>query len=228
MPILPLDYPGAKILMDVTTPVEEAWRVKACKKEPWTVAYIERIPAGSWFVDVGANVGPYTLIAAARGLKVCAVEPGYENYAKLCKNLMINHWEERVIVAPAPLGARQGLEWFAYQDVRAGSAQHVLSPQNGADHSFHKMMVFVMTLDTMPCFDGNPVWCKIDVDGTELAVLQGGEHFLAHKDTKGLIIEMQPETTEKDVIQFMADHGWKLTARHQPEKRPACGEFERA
>ena len=226
MPILPLDYPGAKILMDVTTPIEEAWRVNSCKKEPWTVAYIERIPEGSWFVDVGANVGPYTLIAAARGLKVCAVEPGYENYAKLCKNLMINHWEERAIVCPAPLGAAQGLEWFRYQDVRAGSAHHVLGV--GGDHSFHKMMVFVMTLDSLPCFDGNPVWCKIDVDGTELSVLRGGEGFLAHKDTQGLIIEMQPDETEAPVTQFMADRGWKLTERHQPPGRPACGEFVRA
>ena len=47
-------------------PPQKAYRLNACRKEPWTVAFIEAMPANSRFWDIGANVGSYALVAAAR------------------------------------------------------------------------------------------------------------------------------------------------------------------
>ena len=94
MSVQALDYPE-RILIDVNSPVEREYRAKSCSKEPWTIAFIEAAPPNSWFVDVGANVGAYTLVAVKRNLRVIAIEPGYENYRSLCHNLSLNAWLDR-------------------------------------------------------------------------------------------------------------------------------------
>src|SRR5687768_12995904 len=90
MSVQQLDYPNRKILMEIETQVEQAFRVHSCSKEPWTIDLIERMEPGDVLYDVGANVGPYTLVAAALGHRVVAIEPGYQNYARLCHNLAMN------------------------------------------------------------------------------------------------------------------------------------------
>ena len=48
------------------------------------------------FVDVGANVGSYTLSAAKeykdKGVKIIAVEAHPDNYRALCRNIQINNF----------------------------------------------------------------------------------------------------------------------------------------
>src|SRR3990167_8594009 len=87
-----LDYAKVPIQMRVDTKIESDYRIVACKKEPWTVEFIEQQPLGSIFIDVGANVGSYTLIAVACGLRPVAIEPHFHSYAKLCENLALNDW----------------------------------------------------------------------------------------------------------------------------------------
>src|ERR671932_123659 len=57
-------------------------RLRPVAKEPWTVRWLERsLRDGDVLYDVGANVGAYSLIAAALGAQVVAIEPAYANYA---------------------------------------------------------------------------------------------------------------------------------------------------
>ena len=90
MTVETLDYPGAKILMEAETQQEMGYRIHSCQKEPWTVAMIERMQPGDVLYDIGANVGAYTLVAAALHHRVVAIEPGYANYARLCQNPTMN------------------------------------------------------------------------------------------------------------------------------------------
>lgn len=46
-----------------------------------------------WFIDVGANIGVYTLLAAETGAKVLAIEPHLKTYASLLKNIEINGYK---------------------------------------------------------------------------------------------------------------------------------------
>jgi hypothetical protein len=75
-----LDYEPAEILVGVTSRAEILSRLRPVAKEPWTVRWLERnIRTDDVLYDIGANVGAYTLIAAAlrrRGVRVVAVEPG--------------------------------------------------------------------------------------------------------------------------------------------------------
>ncbi len=59
------------------------FRSSPCAKEPETVEWIRSFPEGSVLWDVGASVGPYSLIAAALGHKVVAFEPFAPSYGHL-------------------------------------------------------------------------------------------------------------------------------------------------
>src|SRR5262245_23889981 len=66
--VVPLDYDAHSVRLLATSPMERKWRARSCKKEPWTVAWIEEsMGSGGVLYDVGANVGTFSLVAA----KVC-------------------------------------------------------------------------------------------------------------------------------------------------------------
>jgi hypothetical protein len=45
--VVPLDYAAHPIRLLATSPMERKWRARSCKKEPWTVAWIEESMTGA-------------------------------------------------------------------------------------------------------------------------------------------------------------------------------------
>lgn len=205
-----LDYPKAKLSMEATNQVEETYRVKACEKEPWTVQFIESIPAGAVFWDLGANVGPYTLIAAYRNLYTVAIEPGFNNYAALCRNLALNNLLDKALCLCQGVGAEAKLDWLHYHDLRAGGASHLLGGTR--KQSFHKQLIRVSPLDALVkglLFPPEqPHFVKIDTDGSELDVLKGAAASLDDPRFQGILTEMIEQRDE--IIALMNAAGWQL------------------
>lgn len=234
MSVQQLDYPGAKILMEIETQVEAAFRIHACEKEPWTVAMIERMQPGDVLYDIGANVGSYTLVAAARGLSVVAIEPGYENYSRLCHNLAMNvdpgqgldppqSWLRRVVAIHGALADKNGLAWLDFSDLRAGAGSHVFgSPQ---PLKFHRQPVATWALDDLVFALGlvAPTHIKIDVDGAEMLVLAGAHRTLQggpwpegvepHASPRELLIEIELER-EREIVETLTGMGWRASERY--------------
>ncbi len=235
MPVKPLDYAGARVEMDVSNEVEQTYRIGACAKEPWTVDFIESIPTGGTFWDIGACVGSYALIAVARGLRTVAVEPFFANYAGLCRNLALNNWLARCVTICGAVGTQTGWEWLHIQDMRSGAASHVLGGSKKL--FFHQHMVPVYSLDDLFAVvpeapEPGPHYLKIDVDGGEANVLAGGAEVLKRADLAGIMLEMQLDQ-EPELIRVLAAHGWKVAARYdqrdgQSIAGVAYARFERA
>ena len=83
-------YDKHPLFIYVSTHMEREWRVAPGAKEPWTVAWLDdSVRPGDVVYDIGANVGVFSLIAAAnldgQG-SVVAFEPGYANFSRLCEN----------------------------------------------------------------------------------------------------------------------------------------------
>src|SRR5689334_12310835 len=76
----------------VTPTVFTRWRVDSIySKEPCTLDWIAGFGADEILVDVGANVGMYSIWAAAtKGTRVFAFEPEAQNYALLNRNIFVN------------------------------------------------------------------------------------------------------------------------------------------
>lgn len=137
---------------------------------------------GDTFIDVGANVGVYTLIASSvPDVDVHAFEPSPEAAERLAENIRINALDGRVTVHRAAVGAHDG-RTFLTQD--SGPMNRITGPATrGA------CAVQLVRLDTVLRDRPRSVAAlKVDVEGYERDVLAGAAALLA-EDRPALIIE---------------------------------------
>ena len=81
------------------TPTKKtAGRVKKIfRKEPITITWMDNMKPGEIVIDIGANVGMYSLMSSvSRGTKVYAFEPEASNYNLLCHNIRLNNVADKV------------------------------------------------------------------------------------------------------------------------------------
>ncbi len=136
------------------------------------------------FVDVGANVGSYSILAcAAIGASGVALEPVPSTYRRLVENLRINQLENRVRSLNIGAGDTAGrLQFSSDMDV----CNRVLAP---GESRVGDIEVPVETLDAV--LAGQVPWLmKIDVEGYETAVLQGAQATLQHPALNAVIMEI--------------------------------------
>ena len=135
-------------------------------------ALFERfISPGSVILDIGAHVGYYTLLASElTGPEghVYAFEPEPKNISFLRRHIEINAGAN-VTVIPAAVGDSDGTAQFDYG---TGTGTGHISETG-------KISVPIITLDRF-CAQRNlfPTHLKIDVEGAEMRVLDGGRETL--------------------------------------------------
>lgn len=146
--------------------------------EPFETEIIRRLLASAGpdplFVDCGANLGWYSVVAASLGASVLAFEPMPANAALLHDNVIRNGFAERVVVVEAAVGATPG------------TARLELSAQNQGDHRvvaaptgkpFVDVPVTTLDFEIERAFPARrPAVIKIDTQGSEVAILRGGRH----------------------------------------------------
>ena len=177
--IAKLDCPHVDVKMYVSTDIEEQYRIKACAKEPWTCAWIKSMPPGSVLFDVGNNVGSYSLMAAALGHQVVAVEPSFANYARLCENVLLNDFGPLITPLCLALGATGHDCPLLEQELTPGYS-------GGAK----RLRVPMLPLLDIPLLLGTPfpTHIKLDTDGHERQVVLGTEHLA---DELSWMVEVQ-------------------------------------
>jgi FkbM family methyltransferase len=208
----PLDHDTLALVLEVATETERG-RLLACRKEPETVAWLERHRAADMVLyDVGANVGAYSLIAAELGgpaARVVAVEPGATTYPRLVRNIAANRLEGRVVALPVALGARTGLTEFGYSSLEPGAAEH---PGVGAPAAV-RLPVLCYRLDDLVHEFGlpRPTLLKIDVDGAEVEILRGAGGVLAPPGLRSVLVEVREGSPEADAVRATLEgHGFAL------------------
>ncbi|HBH97586.1 MAG TPA: hypothetical protein DDX89_07370 [Candidatus Omnitrophica bacterium] len=169
------------------------------RREPETLDWIDRwVKDGDTFIDVGANVGAFSLYAAMRhpGVRVIALEPEYANLHLLRDNVMKNGLQDRVEVYAVALGKQIGISYLHIQDATPGAALHTESKERLTTTRTHKPVIWregvcTFTLDAL-CeeLQVTPQCLKIDVDGTEPEILQGATRTLRAPVFRSLIVEM--------------------------------------
>lgn len=139
---------------------------------------------GDLFVDIGANIGSYSVIAAgACGADAIAIEPVPQAYQHLIDNVTLNGLDDRVTAINICIGERAGaLRFSGHLD----TVNHVLTDQEDSRHSLE---VRVETLDAV-LGDRVPRVMKIDVEGYEEPVLKGAARTLASERLAAIVIEL--------------------------------------
>lgn len=137
--------------------------------------YDEFVSPGDIVFDVGANVGERTATFVSLGARVVAVEPQADCAARLRER-----FGDRVEVVEAAAGSAAGeaeLLVASYHTISSLSREWVDAVRaSGRFSAFawdRKVRVPVVTLDDLIHRFGHPAFCKIDVEGYELQVLEG-------------------------------------------------------
>lgn len=138
---------------------------------------------GELFLDVGSNIGSYSILAAAGvGANVIAVEPIAETFAILSANIRVNDLGMLITAQRVGLSDKPGTLSFT---TALDSVNHVLADGEDAD----SQSIAVTTMDAL-CEPQSPIVIKIDVEGHELAVLKGAESTMANPALLAVIIEL--------------------------------------
>jgi FkbM family methyltransferase len=212
-PIKKLDFPDRDITIIVNTDIEFIYRARACAKEPFTVDWIRDTAHNGVFYDVGANVGSYSLIAASimaedNGV-VVSFEPAYFNFYKLCENISINKFNKRIIPLNVALTNTNMLLDMHFADTRFGSSNNL----SDAGSSVFTTVLGIRLDDAVENYGiPFPNHIKIDVDGSEESVLEGGKRTFHDNRLQSVMIEVNNANPEEcsHVYQFMADAGFVI------------------
>ncbi len=141
------------------------------------------LAADDLFVDVGANIGMYTILAsAAARARSLAIEPVPVTFADLAANIRLNNIEDRVEAQNLGVGDRSGMLRFTADK---GGMNHIL-PVHGDGGGIE---LPVVTIDSLLA-GRDCTMMKMDIEGYELAALRGASATLANPSLKALIVEM--------------------------------------
>jgi len=192
-----LDYEGVHVVY-ATPSIVTKWRVDTLfKKEPVTIDWIASFQPGEVLVDVGANIGLYTIWAAkTRRVRVFAFEPEAENYALLNRNILLNGLEAQVKAYCVGLSDASGFSELHLAATGAGESRHALGEPLDVHYksmqpAFSQGCV-AARLDDLVTIGALPVpdHVKIDVDGIEPKVIAGARGVLADRKVRSLLIEI--------------------------------------
>ena len=219
-----LDYPAAEIQLNVNSPEEYFVRLRSCAKEPETVEWLEKSARpGDVVFDIGANVGAYSLVAAkcGRGVeRVYSFEPGFANYAQLCRNVLLNGCDGRIVPMPIALSDSTGLAEFHISSLNTGAAAQTLQPNGGSEavdgHAVHTVMTWRLDelIDSLQLPAPNLI--KVDVDGAEVRVLEGAFMTLRDPGLRSVLVESGVDSPEKRrVMEILGEAGFTLVGEHR-------------
>ena len=174
-------------------------------KEPDTIAWLDQLQPGDLFVDIGANIGVYSLYAAARrGARVLAFEPESQNYAALNRNIHVNRLGHAISALPIALSDQSGPTVLNLTAFRTGGSHSTVDEAVGeGGGAFSPAFVqgtVSETLDAvLAALDGGaPRFVKIDVDGAEARVIAGMAQLLGSGTLEQVLIELAPEQDSTD------------------------------
>ena len=170
---------------------------------------LDLLRAGDCFVDVGANVGSYTVLAGvACGAEVHAFEPNEDACDVLFANIRANRAENNVKVYPMVVGDSDGeLEFTCDQD----ATNHVVTSTPLRLES--TVRTPAVRLDSV-LGEVDPTVLKIDVEGWELPVLRGAGDLLGKASLLACLVEINRSLErygfqQSDVVEVLHAEGFR-------------------
>ncbi len=177
-------------------------------KEPETLKWIDNFNEDKniIFWDIGANIGLYSIYAALKfpKLKVIAFEPSLNNLPVLSRNIYINKLLDRISISQFPLSNEENkFLTFRENNFIEGGGLNAFGVkfdyENKSFEGKNNYKIFGSSINNI--LDNNileiPDYIKIDVDGIEHMILEGGNKYLSNKKIKQIIVELNESFKEQ-------------------------------
>ena len=199
-----VEVPGTDIKFDVREDydtdnivIHEIWEENVYEVKGWN--FFREDTGQEVVIDIGANIGSFSIYAAHNRAKVYAVEPEPNNYEALVNNIELNNMQEKITPVKLGISDYNGTAIISNE----GGGATILDGKSGAS-------IKVITLDKF-IKDNNITSVgvlKIDVEGSEQEIILG-----ASKETlnicKYITIEFDVRTGK-----FLGDMVKKLSETH--------------
>lgn len=175
-------------------------------------------------MDVGANIGSYTILAS--GLcraRTLAIEPVAKTADALEANIELNGLGGLVRVARCAVGETSGTVQLSHS---LDCMNHVLTEGEQVD----AVEVPSFRLDEL--LDGEqPALLKVDVEGYEYAMLRGAQDTLSHPGLLAVIVELNGSGqryghADYEVFELLGEHGFERFT-YDPFQRLISGDAAR-
>lgn len=231
-PFIAVDSPAGPV--QFSTPNRATvWRVQTLfTKEPDTIEWIAGFPEGSVLVDIGANVGMYTIWAAkTRGARVYAFEPESQNFALLNHNILRNSLGNLAIAYCASLSDAPGFGQLALSAFMPGGSVHAYTDkgEEGSKKSPYLQGSYASTLDTLVAEGVVPVpnFVKIDVDGIEPKIVRGARRTFENPEVKSVLIEVDTRMESHwEMVDLMLELGFDYSHEQVDRAQRKEGAFK--
>ncbi|XP_059151005.1 uncharacterized protein LOC131937528 isoform X1 [Physella acuta] len=166
-------------------------------------------------VDLGANLGEFTLWAAALGHRVLAVEMVLENVHMLQTSLMLSGLSQLVtIVNNALYSDHRTLQVNFMKKNMGGSRLNTSNVFEALDNTRGVVLVNTICLDDLiPLVSNTTVYMKLDIENTEHEALKCADHFFSKVNVKVVQMEWYLKTSEEmsSITRFMVGHGYVMS-----------------
>lgn len=118
-------------------------------------------------LDLGANIGAFSVFAAKNGARVFAFEPESTNYAQLKKNLELNSLNG-VTVFKKAVGGNNGFAQMSHAKVNRGASSIV----NKRSSTFEQVEVVTLEHALKLCGVDEVDFLKVDIEGSEYSLIE--------------------------------------------------------
>ena len=196
-----------------------------------TKLFNDIIKKGEVLVDVGANIGYFTLLMAKlsgpSGM-IFSFEPEDKNFEILEKNVKINNYQN-VVLEKKGVSDHNGINKFFLSSKNTGmhSLQKIRDDAKEVKIDVIKLDDYFSTLDLVKKIS----LIKIDVEGAEFQVLNGMQTILKNENLK-LLIEFIPEHLRKhgtnpvDILKILENNNFKIYQINENTKELELKKFE--
>ena len=237
-----ISYPGfGSFAIYVTNSVLKFRAKSFLTKEPTTLDWIKSLEKDSILIDVGANIGIYTIPCALfHVMKVIAIEPEIRNYNMLLNNLDLNNISnERVEALPVAISTQHAEKFtkiFLTEDVVGSSCHqvgrnqdHLLRKNNNSKRKSRS--VYCVSLASIvrqaSANHNGPIHIKVDVDGIEEDVCQSLFDSKMINRISSLQIELNPKISQHySLIEKLHDAGFSYSEKQVALSKRKSGDFE--
>jgi FkbM family methyltransferase len=227
-------------LLDTSSEIPKFRAETFWTKEPETIHWINRNlserPDIGLLVDVGANIGIYSLYAASVNSSICvfSIEPVPETFRELNVNIELNGKTDQISTFMVALSSVSGKGILKNVDPRLGSSGAQIQILDSGDYAPTKVLSGDRLIEDgwQKLDETKKVMIKIDTDGNELDVLNGFIEAFKKGTIATVLVETHP-SNRKEIesffcaLGFCEDESYLSVEGHSNYRREAKGNGER-
>ena len=155
------------------------------------------------FLDLGCNIGAYTVALAHQGVKVTAVDPMLENLELLSRSLKLGNLQQNVTLIWNAVSNKRQLITFQGPGNNVGGT-HI--HDENATNSRSYMARTILLDDLLPLFRGKHIVIKMDIESSEYFALLGGSRF--YDEVNVVVIQIEMLINKNKIVDHLSSRGF--------------------